>query len=295
MSTRSATASVACSPRYSASRAKATTPRPGALIETYGVHFDPELRDEVVARVDALNLPSYTAFVMPRLTPVHDATGAISDVEMSYPCDLEAQMLEYSAFARHRRAAVAADDVGDAPSAAHREVNAITRAVERLRAAGAPYIDLTRIQSHTGRPGLSSDICSTHWPTRGRCVTSRTRSVCAPRARPWRDEFARRGATWTRSTSLLSASTSEAYSWLFKLLCDPGDARARPAAELPAVRVPDPRSKVSARCPTADVSRPVGDRYPRHRATRRSRRARCWRCRRTTRPGRFCRRATSTC
>ena len=70
------------------------------LIETYGVHFDPKLRDEVIARVDALNLPSYTAFVMPRLTPVHDSSGAISEVEMSYPCDLEAQMLEYSAFAR---------------------------------------------------------------------------------------------------------------------------------------------------------------------------------------------------
>ena len=71
-----------------------------ALIETYGVHFDPALRDEVLRRVDALNLPSYTAFVMPRLQPVHDAAGTIVDVEMTYPCDLEAQMLEYSAFSR---------------------------------------------------------------------------------------------------------------------------------------------------------------------------------------------------
>ena len=42
-----------------------------ALFETYGVHFDPELRDEVVARVDRLKLPSYTGFVMPKLEPVH--------------------------------------------------------------------------------------------------------------------------------------------------------------------------------------------------------------------------------
>lgn len=70
------------------------------LVETYGVHFDQELRDEVIARVDALNLPSYTAFVMPRLSPVYDGAGTITDVEISYPCDLEAQMLEYSAFAR---------------------------------------------------------------------------------------------------------------------------------------------------------------------------------------------------
>ena len=46
-----------------------------ALFETYGVHFDPQLRDEVVARVDALDLPSYTGFVMPRLEPVTRRDG----------------------------------------------------------------------------------------------------------------------------------------------------------------------------------------------------------------------------
>jgi dipeptidyl-peptidase-3 len=71
-----------------------------ALTETYAVHFDPALRDEVVARVDALRLPSYSAFVMPRLSPVHDEAGVIRDIEVSYPCDLEQQMLEYSALAR---------------------------------------------------------------------------------------------------------------------------------------------------------------------------------------------------
>jgi dipeptidyl-peptidase-3 len=67
-----------------------------ALFETYGVHFDPALRDEVVTRVERLNLPSYTGFVMPRLSPVTDERGAIIDVTISYPCDLTAQMLEYS-------------------------------------------------------------------------------------------------------------------------------------------------------------------------------------------------------
>jgi dipeptidyl-peptidase-3 len=70
-----------------------------ALFETYGVHFDPVLRDEIVARVDRLQLPSYTGFVMPKLEPRRDADGAIVDVEISYPCDLEAQMLEYSSLA----------------------------------------------------------------------------------------------------------------------------------------------------------------------------------------------------
>ncbi len=73
------------------------------LVETYGVHFDPALRDEIVQRVDALQLPSYTAFVMPRLEAVRGAGGEIVDVEISYPCDLEAQMLEYSAFGQHDR------------------------------------------------------------------------------------------------------------------------------------------------------------------------------------------------
>ena len=70
------------------------------LVETYGVHFDPALRDEVVARVDALKLPSYTGFVMPRLEPRRDNEGEIVDVEISYPCDLETQMPEYARFAR---------------------------------------------------------------------------------------------------------------------------------------------------------------------------------------------------
>ncbi len=74
-----------------------------ALVETYGVHFDPALRDEVVARVDRLHLPSYTAFVMPKLEPTRNGDGEIVDVEIAYPGDLSAQMLEYSAATRHLR------------------------------------------------------------------------------------------------------------------------------------------------------------------------------------------------
>lgn len=67
-----------------------------ALFETYGVHFEAELRDEIVARVDRLNMPSYTGFVQPKLEAVHDAAGAIIDVTIAYPLDLTTQMLEYS-------------------------------------------------------------------------------------------------------------------------------------------------------------------------------------------------------
>ena len=66
------------------------------LFETYGVHFDPKLRDEVVERVDRLKMPSYTGFVQPRLEPVKGADGTISDVRITYPMDLATQMLEYS-------------------------------------------------------------------------------------------------------------------------------------------------------------------------------------------------------
>jgi dipeptidyl-peptidase III len=73
------------------------------LVETYGVHFDPALRDEVVARVDRLGLPSYTGFVQPKLEAIRDAAGAIVDVTISYPLDLTTQMMEYSAATRHLR------------------------------------------------------------------------------------------------------------------------------------------------------------------------------------------------
>jgi dipeptidyl-peptidase-3 len=69
------------------------------LFETYGIQIDTDLRDEVVARVDRLRLPSYTGFVMPRLEAKRDDRGAVVDVDISYPCDLESQMLEYAAFA----------------------------------------------------------------------------------------------------------------------------------------------------------------------------------------------------
>src|SRR5215467_1871199 len=83
------------------------------LFEKYGVHFDPKLRDEVVARVDRLHLPSYTGFVMPKLEAIPEKTEAgssridtpraIVDVKITYPQDLTAQMLEFSAATRSLR------------------------------------------------------------------------------------------------------------------------------------------------------------------------------------------------
>ena len=73
------------------------------LFETYGIHFDPKLRDQVIDRVAKLNLPSYTGFVMPKLDAVKDASGKVTDVKISYPQDFAAQMLEYSEATRATR------------------------------------------------------------------------------------------------------------------------------------------------------------------------------------------------
>jgi dipeptidyl-peptidase III len=67
------------------------------LFETHGIHFDAALRDEIVKRVDSLNLPSYQGFVMPKLTAVKGPDGSITDVQISYPMDLTKQMLEFAA------------------------------------------------------------------------------------------------------------------------------------------------------------------------------------------------------
>jgi len=66
------------------------------LFETYGIHFDPALRDQVLRRISRVDLPSYSGFVMPKLEPVIASDGEIIDVIISYPLDLTQQMLEYS-------------------------------------------------------------------------------------------------------------------------------------------------------------------------------------------------------
>ena len=72
------------------------------LLEKHGIRFDPELRDEVVARYEKLDRPAYSGFVMPKLTAVRDKEGRIQDVQVSYPQDMERQMLEWSGRLRSR-------------------------------------------------------------------------------------------------------------------------------------------------------------------------------------------------
>ncbi len=74
-----------------------------ALIDTYGFKIDTALRDEVLTRMEKLDRAVYTGFVMPKLRPVTDANGNITDVGVDYPLDLGKQMLEYSAFTKEEK------------------------------------------------------------------------------------------------------------------------------------------------------------------------------------------------
>lgn len=66
------------------------------LMERYAIKINTKLRDEVLARFEKLNRPAYSGFVMPKLTLVRDEKGKPTDVKISYPQDLQQQMLEWS-------------------------------------------------------------------------------------------------------------------------------------------------------------------------------------------------------
>ena len=66
-----------------------------ALIDRYGVHIDTKLRDQVVTRFRALNLPTYWAGVNVALTAELDAKGNATAVRIAYPRDALKQYLSY--------------------------------------------------------------------------------------------------------------------------------------------------------------------------------------------------------
>jgi dipeptidyl-peptidase-3 len=65
------------------------------LVDQYGVHFDPAVRDQIVARYKKLDLPTYWAGINPRLDAEFDANGTVTTVRMTYPRDAVRQYLEY--------------------------------------------------------------------------------------------------------------------------------------------------------------------------------------------------------
>jgi dipeptidyl-peptidase-3 len=73
-----------------------------ALIDKYGVHFDPAVRDQVVARFQKLDLPTYWAGINADLTADINSDGSITAVQISYPRDYVKQQLGYSAMYSQR-------------------------------------------------------------------------------------------------------------------------------------------------------------------------------------------------
>jgi dipeptidyl-peptidase-3 len=66
------------------------------LIDTYGHHFDPAVRDDVIARYKEINVPIYHSGLFADLKPVKDRSGKVTDVEISYPYDFLAQQLAWA-------------------------------------------------------------------------------------------------------------------------------------------------------------------------------------------------------
>ena len=114
----------------------------------------------------------------------------------------------------------------------HADVNALSRVVESLRQDGVAIVDLT--ESNPTRVGIAypPDLLS------GLGAESALRYEPDPLGmRSARqavgDDFARRGADVDAASIVLAASTSEAYTWIFKLLCDPGTSVLVPQPSYP--------------------------------------------------------------
>jgi dipeptidyl-peptidase III len=66
------------------------------LIENYGVKVDLEIHKEVLERAAKLKSAPYSGFINPKLVPVMDDAGNITDVTIEYPEDFTKQMLYYA-------------------------------------------------------------------------------------------------------------------------------------------------------------------------------------------------------
>ena len=112
------------------------------------------------------------------------------------------------------------------------ETNAISRAVAALRGASPGIIDLT--ESNPTRVGLPypDDMLAPLGAAQALSYEPHPFGLATAREAVARD-FARRGAVVDPGCVVLSASTSESYSWLFKLLCNPGDVVAVPQPSYP--------------------------------------------------------------
>ena len=104
----------------------------------------------------------------------------------------------------------------------HLAANRLAQALLELQRAGRPIIDLT--ESNPTRSGFEypPDLLAPLADARGLAYRPRPFGLIEAR-RAVAKEYARRGISVPADRIVLTASTSEAYSLLFKLLADPGD------------------------------------------------------------------------
>ena len=110
--------------------------------------------------------------------------------------------------------------------------NRLTAALAARRAAGRPVCDLTA--SNPTRVGLAypADLLAPLGDARALAYAPEPFGVLAAREAVAAD-YARRGVAIEPSRLALTASTSEAYAQLFKLLCNPGDRVLVPRPSYP--------------------------------------------------------------
>ena len=112
--------------------------------------------------------------------------------------------------------------------------NQIAIALEARRAAGLPIVDLTT--SNPTRAGFVYPPGLLQPLAHDRALCYEPEPFGLPSARQAiSDQFARRGVHVEPDRTVLTASTSEAYSLLFKLLCDPGDVVLAPRPSYPLI------------------------------------------------------------
>jgi aspartate/methionine/tyrosine aminotransferase len=116
------------------------------------------------------------------------------------------------------------------------ENNALARALAERRAAGLPVLDLA--ESNPARAGFSWDaaeLAAALSHPENSAYNPDPRGL--PQARlAVADYYREHGAVVPPERIHLSASTSEAYGWVLKLLTDPGDAVLTPAPSYPLLQ-----------------------------------------------------------
>jgi aspartate/methionine/tyrosine aminotransferase len=110
--------------------------------------------------------------------------------------------------------------------------NALTRAVTAVRDSGRPLLDLTVTNPTLVGLDYPADLSAVLARATVATYQPRPFGLPAARAAVARD-FVRRGLDVSAERVVLVASTSEAYSWLFKLLCDPADEVLIPEPSYP--------------------------------------------------------------